>query len=143
MWTNPYVDGVTEKKPTGERFTAKEDFTRILLNRCDPAGDITDTDSEESDNNNVEDSHDAEGESQLPEGFHKIEAVLDHWPAKAGIENAKYYQVRWEGTCEDEWLETEDVTETAIEIYWEHKAEQKKKRKHSKTKQNWRLCLLF
>ena len=71
------------------------------------------------------------GESQLPEGYYNISQVLDHWPAKASIDNAKWYKVRWKENRDVDWVPSEDLTEAAIEIYWENKLTKKLKRKAS------------
>ena len=82
---------------------------------------------------NSQDQHSADvGESQLPEGYYSISDVLDHWPQKAGIENAKWYKIRWKENGKIDWIPPEDLTAVAIETYWENKITRRVKRRASK-----------
>jgi hypothetical protein len=72
------------------------------------------------------------GASRLPEGYYRINALLDHLPAKARRENVKWYKVRWEEDRQVEWVAAEDVSEAAIEVYWENVTTRRIKRKGSK-----------
>lgn len=44
------------------------------------------------------------------------------------------YQVRWEGNFEDDWCDADDVTEEAVDKYWEDREAQKKRQRESKSK---------
>lgn len=77
----------------------------------------------------AEERSESSDEQHLPADYHEIKSVVEHYPSKSNVTTAKWYKVCWEGAFDDDWRLTEDVTEEAIDAYWEGKAKQKKKGK--------------